>query len=520
MMDSEVSETVPARQLRRSTRQTPSARDQLAVNYGPTPRGPLKRAKKPPKPQSEVPAVNGTKEKGSDDEESPEKKSRLQTGDVLGGGDVHGPPKDESEPMETQDKSGDANVQIKSLQQSKNPPVPGSFGDVHLKPYVVLVPHCTQNHPESESVTKTQVKQPKKNDASPSKHTTTTIPSKRANDTHHTTVPSMAEYRRKMESKITEIPKVNHYVPGNYPKSVETAAARRRTTDSSTHKAGVAEKKHETKKIPVSRQKGGASSKGFLRYLWKFVLLILLSAGLLLAFKDLPTLQGTKDGSTHSSRSANSGLFVEELSRVVIRFPSQRPELWKRSKIHLQKHLDNPHPTEPVSMILTAGVRAQKTLLCLAHSIASSFSSALNTSVVVIDGASQANLDSDKVKMDIDDQLKAAFGGDKLASVIHRFEELPPGSSLIFYRYCDHETAAYKRAFILFTVLLSEEDLSTQQSLKEVEEMVRDHVERKFVGNETAFNKMDADKFSGLWSRISHLILPVAHEDGIELKGC
>lgn len=512
-MDSKATEKLPTRQLRRSTRQL-SASVQ-AVNFEPTPRGPLKRAKKPPKPQSEPPVVNGTNDNGSDDEGSPEKKSRLQAANKLAGGDR--PPNDESEPMEAQDNNKGPENACESLKQPPNPSEP--FGDVHLKPLVVLGPRCSLSHPKSQSVIKTTVEHPKKRDASPTKHTTPTIPTKRTVDTQHITVTSMADYKRKMEAKIPEVSKVNHYVPSNYP-IPKTTTTRRRTTDSSTLKTGASEKRQEAKKSAVSHQRAGDSSKGFLKYFWQLVLLMLLSAGLLLAFKHLPTLQRTKNASTQSSRSVDSGLFVEELSRVALRFPSQRPELWKRSKIHLQKHLDLSHPTEPVSMILTAGVRAQNTLLCLARSIASAFSSALNASVAVTDGASQSDLDSDLVKMNIDTQLKAAFGGDKLAAVVHRFEELPPGSTLIFYRYCDHETAAFKRAFILFTVLLSEEDLGAQQTLKDVEEKVRDHVEGRFVGTETAFNKMDADKFSGLWSRVAHLILPVAYEEEIEQRGC
>lgn len=382
------SEKIPPRQLRRSTRQSLSASAQ-AVNYEPTPRGPLKRAKKPSKPQSETPAVNGTNDKGSDDEDSPKKKSRLEAG-----GDAHGSPNDESEPMETQDKGeeqGDAKGSIQSSQQPQTPSVPGSIGDVHLKPYVVLGHRCSLRHPESENVMKTQVEQPKKRDASPSKHTTPAVPSKKTYEAHQVKVTSMADYKRKMETKITEIPKVNHYVPSKCPMPV-TITTRRRTTDFSVQKTGAAEKRQEMKKTTVFHQRAEASSKGFLGYFWQLVLLMLLSAGLLLAFKHLPTLQRTKDnGSAHSSRSVNSGLFVEELSHVALRFPSQRLELWKRSQIHLQKHLDLPHPTEPVSMILTAGVRAQKTLHCLALHIASAFSSALNASVVVTDGASQSN---------------------------------------------------------------------------------------------------------------------------------
>lgn len=76
--------------------------------------------------------------------------------------------------------------------------------------------------------------------------------------------------------------------------------------------------------------------------------------------------------------------------------------------------------------------------------------------------------------------------------------------------------------FLLFTVLLPQDEVRGEQSLKEVEEMVHDYVKERLVGsgNQTAFNKMDTDKYSGLWSRISHLILPVVSEEEVEQKGC
>lgn len=215
-------------------------------------------------------------------------------------------------------------------------------------------------------------------------------------------------------------------------------------------------------------------------------------------------------------------VFLREMSKVKIQFPNQRAELWTRSKIHLRRHFQMAHPTEPVSLILTAGLHAQRTLRCLAKGLASAFSTALNASVLHIDGASKASQDSDQVKLDIDSQLQAAFEGGQPVAVIHRFEELPPGSTLIFYRYCDHENAAYKKTFLIFTILLGEKEIPATVRLSSVEEMVDDHLQRKFLshGHPTAFDKMDIDKYGGLWSRISHLILPVAAEDRIEQKGC
>ncbi|XP_072295479.1 torsin-1A-interacting protein 2-like [Eucyclogobius newberryi] len=215
-------------------------------------------------------------------------------------------------------------------------------------------------------------------------------------------------------------------------------------------------------------------------------------------------------------------IFHQEMEKMKVHFPSQREELWKRSRIHLQRHFHTTQPSEPVSLILTAGVRAEATLRCLAQNIASALSSALNTSALHLEGVSKSSQDSDTVKSDIDSQLQTAFEGGKPIAVIHRFDELPPGSTLIFYRYCDHENAAFKRIILIFTVLLEEEDeIQPLIRLSEVEEMVTDHLQKKFLshGHPTAFDEMDIDKYGGLWSRISHLILPVSTEQRIVKTG-
>ncbi|KAI5610156.1 lamina-associated polypeptide 1B isoform X4 [Silurus asotus] len=203
-------------------------------------------------------------------------------------------------------------------------------------------------------------------------------------------------------------------------------------------------------------------------------------------------------------------------------FPSQRPELWKRTEVHVRLHLNLTDPTEPVSLILTSGRGAEKTLRCLAQQLAAAFSNTLNSSVVEIDGTSKSVQDSDQVKLDIDKLLEEAFAGGTQAAVIHRFEELPPGSTLIFYRYCDHENSAFKKVFLVFTVMLPVEELDFKLGLGAVEEQVQEALKEKFVSSDRTakFNQMDVDKLSGLWSRISHLILPVAAEQKIEQRGC
>uniref|UniRef100_A0A9J8BZ83 Torsin-1A-interacting protein 1/2 AAA+ activator domain-containing protein n=1 Tax=Cyprinus carpio carpio TaxID=630221 RepID=A0A9J8BZ83_CYPCA len=216
-------------------------------------------------------------------------------------------------------------------------------------------------------------------------------------------------------------------------------------------------------------------------------------------------------------------VFNQEMKKLETAFSNQHPELWRRSLIHLRRHLKTKNPTEPVSLILTSDHRAEKTLGCLAQCLARAFSTAHNTSVLNINGKNKASQDSVQVKLDIDGELKKAFEGKKSAAVIHHFEELPPGSTLIFYRYCDHENAAYKDVFLVFTVMLDPEvELTSNDSLGRVEEMVQEHIKQKFVSSDKSamFNQMDVDKLGGLWTRIAHLILPVAAEKKIEEQGC
>lgn len=215
--------------------------------------------------------------------------------------------------------------------------------------------------------------------------------------------------------------------------------------------------------------------------------------------------------------------FKTEITTLQILFPSQRSVLWVRSTKHLERHLQTVNPTEPVSLILTAGLKAERTLACLARSLATAYSASLNkSSILEIDGTTKTTQDSDQVKLDIDTALRKAFEGSESAAVVHRFEELPPGSTLIFYRYCDHENAAYKKVFLAFTVMLSVDDIDTGTSLSAVEDMVHDQIKEKFVSSDKSavFNEMDVDKLSGLWSRISHVILPVSAEEKIEQQGC
>ncbi|KAM8887935.1 torsin-1A-interacting protein 2-like isoform 2-T2 [Synchiropus picturatus] len=491
--------------LRRSARQ----KSAKVIRFEASPRAPIKRTKKVAENTSPAVTVNGSSEMGdhSEDDGSPKKKSRRNSTRRIDGSGDHAD-------MDTDElREEEMNIKPDSSQTTNDLSIPQ--GEPKLLSSFVMGDRYQMGISEKKDTdwsAQKSVRSSEKANATVTKSKVATR-SQKVQDTSAYKVTSMAEYKKEMDIRAksaavgvtqplsrADLSRTKHHIHGTFPERGYTV-------------------KQRVQNISPQKEALQFEKQGFLWYFCRLALLALLGTAVVFACKAFP-LQRTKWNASSFSNQIYLEQFSNLLSRLKAQFVSQRTDLWMRSKIHLEKHLKDVQPNEPVSLIFTAGVKAEKTLHCLAKGFASTFSSALNGSVLHINGSSKAGQQSDVVKLDIDRQLQEAFDGDTFAAVIHNLEELPPGSTIIFYRYCDHENAAYKRVFLLFTVLLPQDEVSGE--LMYVEELVQDYLKERLVGasSQTSFDEMDNDKFGGLWSRISHLILPVVPETDVEKKGC
>ncbi|XP_031756848.1 torsin-1A-interacting protein 1 isoform X3 [Xenopus tropicalis] len=268
-----------------------------------------------------------------------------------------------------------------------------------------------------------------------------------------------------------------------------------------------AEKRNQTDKKDLSSD----DTSWFSSVIKNIFLIVTLAVAVFLA------AQYSQYGASRSRNNSNVlQQFQNHFNALKSSYASQSEDLWKRSRRSLELHLNKSEAnTQPAIILLTAARDGKNILQCLSNQLARVYSASRNNSYMVISGANKTFHNSESAKLAIDNILTAGFQDTSSAAVLHQIESLHPGALLILYKYCDHENAAFKNVALVLTVLLEDSELEPQLSLTEIEEKVRDFINEKMVSSKNAesHSEMDVDKLSGVWSRISHTVLPVYPED-------
>uniref|UniRef100_A0A8C4QK91 Torsin-1A-interacting protein 1/2 AAA+ activator domain-containing protein n=1 Tax=Eptatretus burgeri TaxID=7764 RepID=A0A8C4QK91_EPTBU len=206
-------------------------------------------------------------------------------------------------------------------------------------------------------------------------------------------------------------------------------------------------------------------------------------------------------------------------------FSNQSNDFWHRINVILRRGLITMDTNEarPTVLLLVSSPQVTYSMNCLAQHVGSAYLVNSTLPLISISGNDLAGLSGEETKMRLDNLLNSQMAGVKgPAAVVSRIDVLPPEAMLIFYKYCDHESAQYPSALLVFTLLhqtnfdqaLARSSLSSQQLSRfqeEVEITMRTHL----LGN-----YLNEDKFGGLWSRIGINVLPVITEEKIQNEGC
>ncbi|NWW78373.1 TOIP1 protein, partial [Climacteris rufus] len=144
----------------------------------------------------------------------------------------------------------------------------------------------------------------------------------------------------------------------------------------------------------------GESQNGFHK-IWTLLLVLLISVPLFYVL-----WSGIGDGTSSRRDAEILQEFRARMKKLKNTYQSQDPNLWRRTHVFLEKHLNASHlHVEPAILLLTAGQEAEKALRCLSKEIADALASSQNGSAITIDGLGKAVLDSDLVKLEVDTEL-------------------------------------------------------------------------------------------------------------------
>jgi hypothetical protein len=207
------------------------------------------------------------------------------------------------------------------------------------------------------------------------------------------------------------------------------------------------------------------------------------------------------------SRVDNSPLkiFVHHVSFMQQSFPNQNESLWKTVKASSTRILRQLESTHPAMIILASSSLVAPVTLCIAKQISAGFDKAfgLTPDTPLIDISQMNKRDIDNEMLHLDNVLHSAFSTKKRRSfILENLQNLSPSPALIFYNYCDTDSAPFKDVMLLFTFYYNE-NKNKLDNPKAVEDYL------KWLWS----SGLGSDKVKPILSRMATNIVMIANEN-------
>ncbi|XP_072176651.1 torsin-1A-interacting protein 1-like [Diadema setosum] len=289
------------------------------------------------------------------------------------------------------------------------------------------------------------------------------------------------------------------------------------------HDSGSGLESRESRKSRKGRgreedQHGSTSSqcRSILLVVVVIVALIAIAWWFMYGFSGLDLLQETPKSSsvtekcTPRKRSDRYDALMQRMTDLKKRFLSMNKMAWNviggSSMAHVTEDMN---PDNPVVLLLVGHPGADTDVRILASQVADMYAGVFAvhhdaSDIAYIEGARLAGQSADDAKLSLDEQLKSGLSGCSKVALVNDFDKVPPCSAILFHAYCDNDSAPYKDAVIILTMMLKEALGKTDFREKSTDEAIRSHLEKRWT---KCPEEIPPDKTEAMLSRVANNVV-------------
>lgn len=197
-------------------------------------------------------------------------------------------------------------------------------------------------------------------------------------------------------------------------------------------------------------------------------------------------------------KGTNEAMFAAKWMNLQKSFKNQLMRFWTTVGSATRSIVSETEPRDPAVILLVVPKNSLRSSRCFVREYTATVTRLFErqeNDFIGFNSLVHRDINPDRVKMKIDQELEKGFREGRKVAVIDHLESLAAEAAMMFYRFCDNDHAPFKRVAILLILHLAEDELSEEND-RFVEEKLSSLWEPI----------MGEDKFRPLMSRIANSI--------------